>query len=151
MHTVKFKISTNNNNWHVCESMLKPECQNVTTGPTLGIPEHTKWNDEKVLYQRSALIQNPNGKLTSQCLRTEMEVIMKGSLKNTGRLHSYLSPAARWWYVQPFSKAPQTTQDSAPKHKWKAEGAVLEAEIKTNLKFNTSWQQMNSSSLPQHE
>lgn len=37
-----------------------------------------------------------------------------------------------------FSKAPQTTQDSASKHKWKAEGAVQETEIKTNLKFNTS-------------
>ena len=59
--------------------MLKPECQNLIAGLTLSTSEHSKQNDEKVLYQRSALIQNLNRKLTAQSRRTEMEVIVKGS------------------------------------------------------------------------
>lgn len=77
--------------------MFKLVCQNLIAGPTLSTPEQGKQNPEQALYQRSALIQNPNRKLTAQCCRTEMEVIMKGVFKNKmGRLHSYLSPAARW-------------------------------------------------------
>lgn len=61
--------------------MFKPECRNTMAGPTLRAPEHRKQNDEKALYSRSALIQNPDRKLTAQCRRTEMEVIKGGSFK----------------------------------------------------------------------
>lgn len=53
---------------------------------------------------------------------------MKGSFLK--KIHKWASPT-HICHLLPdgdmhgrFSKAPQTTQDSASKHKWKAEGAV---------------------------
>lgn len=59
--------------------------------------ELRKPSGENVLRQGSAVIQNPNRTLTSQCCRTEMETVMKGSFRRPVALHSYLSPAERCW------------------------------------------------------
>lgn len=72
-------------------SHVESTSQTLLAGPTLSMPEHRQQNDEKGLHQRSALIQNPHRKLTAQCHRTEMEVIMKESfVKKNLKNHTYI-------------------------------------------------------------